>query len=66
MTEVDEFWNGFEKPITSADEYIASLRGRDLNVFFLGERIREPVDHPVVFPSINAVVETYRLAAEQP
>jgi 4-hydroxybutyryl-CoA dehydratase / vinylacetyl-CoA-Delta-isomerase len=66
MAEVDEFWKDFERPIASADEYIASLRGRDLNVFFLGERIKEPVDHPVVFPSINAVAETYRLAAEQP
>jgi 4-hydroxybutyryl-CoA dehydratase / vinylacetyl-CoA-Delta-isomerase len=37
-----------------------------MNVFFMGERVPEPVDHPVVRPSINAMAETYRLATEQP
>ena len=37
-----------------------------MNVFFLGERVAEPVDHPVIFPSINAMAETYRLASERP
>jgi 4-hydroxybutyryl-CoA dehydratase / vinylacetyl-CoA-Delta-isomerase len=37
-----------------------------MNVFFMGERVPEPVDHPVIRPSINAMAETYRLATEQP
>ncbi|MCA9718021.1 MAG: hypothetical protein KC468_25330, partial [Myxococcales bacterium] len=49
-------------PIRTADEYIESLRGRDLAVYLFGERVAEPVDHPVIRPSINAVAETYRLA----
>jgi 4-hydroxybutyryl-CoA dehydratase/vinylacetyl-CoA-Delta-isomerase len=53
-------------PIRSADDYIQSLRGRQLKVFLFGERIDEPVDHPVIRPSINAVAETYRLAEEEP
>ena len=53
-------------PIRTAAEYIESLRGRDLNVFLFGERVTEPVDHPVIRPSVNAVAETYRLAEEQP
>lgn len=52
--------------IRTGADYIESLRGRNLNVFFMGERIEEPVDHPVIRPSINAVAETYDLAVENP
>ena len=54
------------KTITTGAEYIESLRGRNLEVYFMGERIAEPVDHPVIKPSINAVARTYDLAVEQP
>lgn len=53
-------------PITGGDEYVASLRGRGLRVYYMGERIMEPVDHPVIRPSINAVAETYDLAVHDP
>jgi 4-hydroxybutyryl-CoA dehydratase/vinylacetyl-CoA-Delta-isomerase len=53
-------------PIRTADEYIQSLRGRKLKVFLFGQQVAEPVDHPVIRPSINAVAETYRLAEEDP
>ena len=53
-------------PIRTADEYIASLRNRKLKVYLFGELVQEPVDHPVIRPSINAVAETYRLAEEEP
>src|SRR4051812_22348377 len=53
-------------PIRTADEYIQSLRGRKLDVYLFGEKIEEPVDHPYIRPSINAVAETYRLAEEEP
>src|SRR4029450_12844730 len=43
-----------------------SLRNRGLEVYLFGERVLEPVDHPVIRPSINAVAETYRLAEAQP
>jgi len=54
------------QPITTGAEYIASLRGRGLRVFLQGEFIDEPVDHPVIRPSINAVAETYDLALRNP
>ncbi len=54
------------QPIVSGADYIESLRGRNLRVFFMGERVREPVDHPVIRPSINAVARTYDLAVEHP
>jgi 4-hydroxybutyryl-CoA dehydratase/vinylacetyl-CoA-Delta-isomerase len=37
-----------------------------LKVYLFGELVPEPVDHPVIRPSINAVAETYRLAQERP
>ena len=52
--------------IRSGIEYIESLRGRNLNVYLFGERIEEPVDHPIIRPSINAVAKTYDLAQSNP
>lgn len=52
--------------INSGASYIESLRGRNLRVFFMGARVSEPVDHPVIRPSINAVARTYDLANEDP
>lgn len=53
-------------PITTKEEYIASLRGRNLKVYLFGKRVEEPVDHPVIRPSINAIADTYALAQEEP
>ena len=55
-----------QKPISNGEEYIASLRGRDLTVYLFGELVDEPVDHPMIRPSINAVARTYDLANERP
>eukprot|EP00928_Gymnodinium_smaydae_P050160 TRINITY_DN3375_c0_g2_i1.p1 TRINITY_DN3375_c0_g2~~TRINITY_DN3375_c0_g2_i1.p1 ORF type:complete len:598 (-),score=126.01 TRINITY_DN3375_c0_g2_i1:70-1812(-) len=55
-----------EPRIRTAEDYVASLRGRKLRVYLFGELLEEPVDHPVVWPSVNAVAETYRLAARRP
>jgi 4-hydroxybutyryl-CoA dehydratase/vinylacetyl-CoA-Delta-isomerase len=52
--------------IRTGAEYIDSLRGRNLAVYLLGERVDEPVDHPIIRPSINAVAATYDLAASDP
>ena len=48
--------------IRTGEDYIQSLRGRDLKVYLFGELVKEPVDHPMIRPSINAVAETYDLA----
>jgi 4-hydroxybutyryl-CoA dehydratase/vinylacetyl-CoA-Delta-isomerase len=66
MDTAEALWADFRKPIANADDYFASLRGRRMNVFFMGERVPEPVDHPVIRPSINAMAETFRLASERP
>ena len=58
-------WDRFA-PITTGEEYIESLRGRGLTVYLMGERVDEPVDHPIIRPSINALRKTYDLAIEDP
>lgn len=50
------------KTIRTGEDYIESLRNRDLKVYLFGELVKEPVDHPMIRPSINAVAETYDLA----
>jgi 4-hydroxybutyryl-CoA dehydratase / vinylacetyl-CoA-Delta-isomerase len=63
---VEALWADFATPLRTAEDYVNSLRGRRMNVFFMGERVPEPVEHPVIRPSINAMAETYRLASEYP
>jgi 4-hydroxybutyryl-CoA dehydratase/vinylacetyl-CoA-Delta-isomerase len=53
-------------PIKNGAEYIKSLRGRNLKVYLFGELVSEPVDHPMIRPSINAIAETYDLAVKDP
>jgi len=50
------------QPLRSGAEYIESLRGRHLAVYLFGERVAEPVDHPVIRPSVNAMAATYDAA----
>jgi 4-hydroxybutyryl-CoA dehydratase/vinylacetyl-CoA-Delta-isomerase len=54
------------KPIVTGEDYLDSLRGRDVTVYLFGEKIEEPVDHPIIRPSINALKMTYDLAIEDP
>ena len=51
--------------IKTGEEYIQSLRGRNLKIYLFGELVKEPVDHPMIRPSINAVAETYDLALRE-
>lgn len=52
--------------LETGQDYIESLRGRKLTVYLMGQLIDQPVDHPIIRPSINAVAETYDLAVRQP
>ena len=40
--------------IKNGAEYVESLRGRSLKIYLFGEITKEPVDHPMIRPSINA------------
>jgi 4-hydroxybutyryl-CoA dehydratase/vinylacetyl-CoA-Delta-isomerase len=54
------------KKINTGEEYINSLRNRNLKVWLFGEMVKEPVDHPMIRPSINALAKTYDLAIAVP
>jgi 4-hydroxybutyryl-CoA dehydratase / vinylacetyl-CoA-Delta-isomerase len=55
-----------DRTIRTGQEYIESLRGRKLKVYLMGELVAEPVDHPMIRPSVNALAKTYDLALEDP
>jgi 4-hydroxybutyryl-CoA dehydratase / vinylacetyl-CoA-Delta-isomerase len=49
----------------TANEYRSSLRARKpIRVFLNGERIEQPVDHPIIRASIDTIALTYELAAD--
>jgi len=58
-------WARF-RPIRTGDDYVESLRGRGVEVWLFGEQVEEPVDHPIIRPSINALKMTYDLAIDDP
>jgi len=53
---------GTSMVLRTGNDYIDSLRGRGLTAYYRGERVAEPVDHPVIGPSIRSVAATYDLA----
>ncbi|UCF60717.1 MAG: 4-hydroxyphenylacetate 3-hydroxylase family protein [Anaerolineaceae bacterium] len=47
--------------LMTADAFKDSLRRMSKRVFMFGEEIKDPTDHPVIQPSVNAVAMTYEL-----
>lgn len=54
------------KPIRTAAEFRASLRGRNYLLYNMGEKVPEFCDEPVFEAGINAMVATYELGDEDP
>lgn len=52
--------------INSGEDYINSLRNRPLKIYLFGELVEDPVEHPMIRPSINALAKTYDLALAVP
>jgi 4-hydroxybutyryl-CoA dehydratase/vinylacetyl-CoA-Delta-isomerase len=61
----EERWSRFPT-ITNGEDYVESLRGRIIDVYLFGELLEDPVDHPIIRPSINALQATYDLAETDP
>jgi len=51
-------------PMKTPEQYEESLRKLKLKVYLLGERVENPVDHPIIRPSMNSVKMTYSLAQD--
>jgi len=50
--------------LMTRDDYLDSLRRMKKQVFILGQKVENPVDHPMVRPSLNACAMTYELAQQ--
>jgi 4-hydroxybutyryl-CoA dehydratase / vinylacetyl-CoA-Delta-isomerase len=48
--------------LKTAEEYEESLRKLNLKIYLLGDLVADPVDHPIIRPSMNSVKMTYALA----
>jgi 4-hydroxybutyryl-CoA dehydratase/vinylacetyl-CoA-Delta-isomerase len=48
--------------LKTPEQYEESLRSLNLKVYLQGELVENPVDHPVIRPSLNSVKKTYELA----
>ncbi|MFR5640644.1 MAG: 4-hydroxyphenylacetate 3-hydroxylase N-terminal domain-containing protein, partial [Butyricicoccus sp.] len=46
------------------DQYIESLRKLNLNLYMFGQKVENPVDDPVIRPSVNSCAATYELAED--
>jgi 4-hydroxybutyryl-CoA dehydratase/vinylacetyl-CoA-Delta-isomerase len=46
----------------TGEQYIESIRSMHIRVSLLGKKIDDPVDHPILRPSLNSVRMTYDLA----
>lgn len=50
--------------LMKADDYLDSIRRRGIRVYYRGEALENPVDHPVAGPAANCLAEVYRLALD--
>jgi 4-hydroxybutyryl-CoA dehydratase/vinylacetyl-CoA-Delta-isomerase len=48
----------------TVEQYLASLKSRTVRLFVRGQLVTDPIEHPLVAPSVRTVAETYRLAGE--
>ncbi len=46
----------------TSEQYVESLRKMKLRVYMFGKLVENPVDHPIIRPSLNSVAMTYKLA----
>ena len=49
-------------PLMTGEQYIESIRALDMQIYMFGEKVENPVDDPILRPSLNSVRMTYDLA----
>ncbi len=49
-------------PLKTSEEYVASLAKMNRNIYFQGEKIEDPINHPILIPSRKCLEESYDLA----
>ena len=48
--------------LMTGKEYVESLRKLNMKVYMFGKKVENPVDDPILAPSVNSVKMTYDLA----
>ncbi len=48
--------------LMTGEQYVESIRKLNLNIYMFGEKVENPVDNPILRPSLNSVKMTYDLA----
>ena len=48
--------------LKTGEAYIESIRNLNMNIYMFGEKVENPVDNPILRPSLNSVRATYDLA----
>ncbi|WP_143319527.1 4-hydroxyphenylacetate 3-hydroxylase family protein [Clostridium sp. HBUAS56010] len=48
--------------LMTGEAYVESMRKMKLNVYMFGEKVENPIDNPILRPSLNSVKATYDLA----
>ena len=43
-------------------QYVESMRKLNLRVYLFGKKVEDPINHPIIRPSLNSVAMTYKLA----
>ena len=49
--------------IIDKNSYLKSISKRNLKIYLMGELVEDPLSHPIIKPSVEAMAETYELAA---
>ena len=50
--------------LKTPEQYEDSLRKMNFKIYLMGELVKDPVDHPMIRPSMNSVKKTYELAQD--
>ena len=52
--------------ISNRESYLKSISDRNLKIYLMGKLVEDPLSHPIIRPSIEAMAETYELAVNEP
>lgn len=49
-------------PLMTSQQYVESIRKMNRTIYFQGKKLEDPVDHPVLRPSMQCLIDTYDMA----
>ena len=52
--------------ISNRESYLKSISDRNLKIYLMGKLVEDPLSHPIIRPSIEAMAETYEIAVNEP